>query len=43
MDVYTLRKDKESGEIHIFKGKDNTRPCTASNTSICGKMKQTVI
>lgn len=42
MDAYTLKKHKETGEMHLFKGRmnknDNDHPCTSKSISICERM-----
>jgi len=38
-DAYTLKKHKESGELHLFKGKfTKDDGCTSGDKSICQKM-----
>lgn len=38
MDAYTLKKKKETGELHLFKGKMTDNGCTSNQKSICQKM-----
>jgi len=40
MDAYTLKKKKNSEELHLFKGKMTEDGCTSRDVSICGKMKK---
>jgi len=41
MKAYTLKKKKDTGELHLFEGEklDATR-CSSNDISICGKMKK---
>jgi hypothetical protein len=40
--VYTLKKDKDTDELHLFEGKmTESDKCTSSELSICRKMKKT--
>lgn len=45
MSAYTLKKHKESGELHLFKGKFNSTSseskCSSGKLSICEKMLKT--
>lgn len=37
--VYILRERKDTGELHLFKGKKTTKnECKAEDISICGKI-----
>jgi len=38
MDAYTLKKRKDTKELHLFKGKMTEEGCTSKNKSICQKM-----
>ena len=38
MDAYTLKKKKDSGEFHLFKGRMTEEGCTSRQLSICEKM-----
>ncbi len=38
MDAYTLKKRKDTNELHLFKGKMTEEGCTSKQISICEKM-----
>jgi len=38
MDAYTLKKKKDTGELHLFKGRMTDDACTSKQVSICEKM-----
>jgi len=38
--AYTLKKKKETGELHLFKGSFKDNGCTSADISICNKMKK---
>ncbi|WP_280564530.1 MULTISPECIES: hypothetical protein [unclassified Chromohalobacter] len=44
MDAYTLKKHKETGELHLFKGVMQPNkadyPCTSNKVSICEEMNK---
>lgn len=44
MDAYTLKESKDTGELHLFKGKmqpnNKEHPCTSARDSICESMKK---
>ena len=45
MKAYTLKKHKETAELHLFEGEmtlnNPNHKCTSDNTSVCKKMKKT--
>ncbi len=38
MDAYTLKKRKDTNELHLFKGEMTENSCTSGSKSICEKM-----
>jgi hypothetical protein len=39
--VYTLKKDKDTDELHLFEGKmTEPKKCSSNQVSICRKMKK---
>jgi hypothetical protein len=41
MDAYTLKRKKDTKELHLFKGKSNPDGgCTSGQISICKKMEK---
>lgn len=38
MDAYTLKADKNTGELHLFKGKFSDNACTSATQSLCQGM-----
>ena len=38
MDAYTLKKKKDTNELHLFEGTMTKDGCTSSQKSICNKM-----
>ena len=40
MDAYTLKKKKDTGELHLFKGEMTDDACTSKQISICEKMNK---
>lgn len=40
MNAYTLKKKKNTGELHLFEGAMSDKSCTSNDLSICEKMKK---
>lgn len=38
MDAYTLKKKRDTGELHLFKGRMTEDGCTSKQISICEMM-----
>lgn len=39
--AYTLKKKKQTNELHLFEGDFSIHPCNSESQSICKKMKKT--